>query len=286
MAYSLGIPYFCGYRIAHNAEITSMTANVQPIVKVFPRTIGGVLKGGGAVSKSITLTCRVIPPDGTSRAALEQFMHTFNETYGPLQGILLMDDNEFTDCSIAKITYEPKIVNNYLVFNIDFEMGVQKADEESPTPLVPRQLIPSRLYADTRGRPAQFSKIYGEGLDEVTRTFNFWHNVDIVRNLENRLTIELSDKYSKDNVIKFNGGFEMITAYCWMKAAQEYQEEGWRQTVSAYIYNIMNGPLGDIGTLYLGGNVITPCIFTDVKLMEVFPTSARYELMFMVSLQC
>lgn len=284
MAYSLGIPYFCGDRLAHNAEVTAMYGNVQPIVKVYPRTIGGVLKGGGTVSKTLTLTCRVIPPADTSRAALEQFMHTLNETFGPQIGTLEIDNNEFLNCAINRIDYEPKIVNNYLVYTIEFELGVQ-LDGPLPGP-TPRQLVPSMLFADTRGRPAQFTKTYGEGLDAVTRTFDFWHNVDIIRNLENRLTIELFDKNSKDKSIKFNGGFETVTAYCWMKAAQEHQEEGWRQTVGAYIYNIMNGPLGDMGTLRLGGNVIDLCLFTDVKLTELWPTSARYELTFLVSLQC
>lgn len=284
MAYSSGIPYFCGDRLAHNAEITSMAANVQPIVKVYPRTIGAILKGGGTAKKTLTLTCRVIPPSGVSRADVEQFMHTLNENFGPRMGTLEVDNNEYLNCAINRITYDPKIVNNYLIYDIEFDLGVQL---DGPLPNnVTRQLVPSKLFADTRGRPAQFIKTYGEGLDEVTRTFNFWHNVDIVRNLENRLTIELFDKYSKDESIKFNGGFETITAYCWMKAAGEDQEDGWRQTVGAYLYNIMNGPLGDMGTLTLGGNVISFCLFTDVKLTGVWPTSARYELTFLVSLQC
>lgn len=287
MAYSSGIPYFCGLRLAHSAEIVAMDASVQPIVKVYPRTIGAVLKGGGVVSKTITLSCRVIPPQGTSRAALEQFMHTLNEQFGPMKGVLLVDGNEINDCAIARINYEPKIVNNYLVYTIDFEMGVQILSGETPPEETgPRQLVPLRLLSDTRGRPAQFVKTYGSGLDEVTRTFNFWHNVDIVRNLENRLNIELHDKYDKDQSIKFNGGFETITAYCWMTAAPQYQEDGWRQTIGAYFYNIMNGPLGDIGTLYLGGNTIETCLFTNFKMTEAHPTSARYELTFLVSLQC
>ena len=71
-----------------------------------------------------------------------------------------------------------------------------------------------------------------------------------------------------------------------MKAAEDFQELEWRQTVGAYIYNYVNGPIGDIGTLYLGGKTISNCLFTEVRLTELWPTSARYELQFIVSLQC
>ena len=273
---SSGIPYYNGNRIAHNAEITSMVGEVQPIVKVYPRTIGAVLRGGGVTSKTLNLNCRTIPPVGTSRASVENFMNEWNEKYGVDTGTLTVDENDYLDCAIDTVNYDPKIINNYLTYDVNFRLGVQTEDTFD----TPRQRVPSKLYEDTRGRTGLF--VSGDS----GKQFKIWHNMDIVRNLENRLTIELYANESSDNSIKFNGGFETIVGTCWMKASGEDQHVGWKQTVGAYIYNIMNGPLGDIGTLYLGGNEIKNCLWTKVTLEEVYPTSARYQLEFIVSLQC
>jgi hypothetical protein len=283
MAKSSGIPYFCGERLAHNARITDMTATIQPVIKIFPRNIGGVIKGGGIVEKSITVECRIIPPPNTSRADLEEFMNVYNEKFGPMKGSLFIDNNHYSDCGINNIKYDTKLTNGYLLATVDFAIGVQSETDTLS------QLVPSRLFADTRGRPGVFTTVEGEGVDAVTKTFNIWHNMDIVRDLENRLVMELYDIHKKDQSIKFNGGFETITAYCWMKAPEENgveKEDGWMQTVGSYIYNIMNGPLGEMGTLKLGGKTIEHCLWTQVKLTEVYPTSARYELTFIVGLQC
>ena len=205
MGLSSGIPYFCGQRLAHNAQVTSMIGNVQPVMKVYPRTIGGVLKAGGKVAKTLTLTCRTIPPSTASRGDVEQFMNTINETFGPLTGTLMVDDNEYLSCAINSISYEPIIVNNFLIYTIEFNLGVQ-----SETTTV-RQLTPLRLYEDTRGRPGLFVSKYTLDDVETVKQFKIWHNMDIVRNLENRLKIELYDKNNKDNIITMEGGFEKIT---------------------------------------------------------------------------
>lgn len=272
MAKSSGIPYFAGNRIAHSAVITDMQASVNPVVKIYPRNIGAVLKGTGAVSKTLTLTCNVIPPTDATRADVEKFMNDFNELHGIKVGTLVIDDNEYLDCGIDTIDYEDFITDGFIKYTIQFNLGVQ-----SETGTV-RQLVPSKLFYDTRGRVAQFIS--------ESKTFDFLHNVDTVRNLENRLVIELYDKESKDNTIKFNGGVETLKAICWMKATGEDQEDGWRQTVGAYMYNIMNGPLGNRGTFTLGGNTLENILFTGVTLTEFYPTSARYELTFLISLQC
>ena len=273
MAKSGGIPYFNGLSIAHNAVITGMSASVQPIIKSYPRNIGGVVKSGGVVSKTITLECRVIPPqDTTTRADVEQFMNTWNEQFGTQTGTLTVDDNDYLGCGINSVDYDAYITDGFLRFEVEFELGVQSED------LNIRQIVPQRLYAWSRGRTAKF---VSNG-----KTFNIWHNVDITRNLENKLNVQLYDIHKKDNTVKFNGGFETITAYCWVKAMEDYQEDGWKQTIGAYIYNFMCGPLGEIGVFYLGGNKIENCLLTGVTLTEVNPTSARYELTLLTSLQC
>lgn len=271
MAKSSGIPYFCGEQLAHNGRITSMVGSVQPIMKVYPRTIGGVIKAGGTNDKVITVECGIISPPDATRAQVEEMMNTLNEKFGPKVGTLLIDDNEYLNCAINTITYDTDLTDGYLKFTIDFHLGVQEDGGY-------RQLTPSHLFYDSRGRVGIFQS---QG-----KTFHIVHNIDITRNLENRLDIEVADKNDKDKTIKFNGGFEMVTGYCWMKAAEEYQEDGWRQTVGAYIYDIMTGPLGDIGTLTIDTMTIKNCLFTSVKLLEVYPTSARYQLEFIVSLQC
>lgn len=280
MGKSSGIPYFVGERIAHTGYISDMVASVQPIMKVYPRTIGGVLKAGGITNKVITVENSIIGDGTQTRGDFEEYMHEFNEKFGPQKGTLRIDDNSYPNCSINTIKYSPNINKNFITQTIDFSLG-----EQSETTDI-AQLVPGTLYEDTRGRPGLFVATIGKGVDAVRREFKLWHNMDITRDLENRLTMELHDVNSTDNTIKFNGGFETITGYCWMKAAEEDQEIGWRQTVGAYIYNIMNGPLGNFGTLYLGGKTINNCLFTSVKLQSVHPTSARYEVTLHVSLEC
>ena len=269
MSKSSGVPYFNGDPLCHNGLITSMNASVQPIMTVYPRTIGGVLKAGGVNTKTISLDCSIITPTDATRSECEDLMNTINEKFGPATGTLVVDDNSYPNCSVNGIKYDSKIVDNFIKFSIEFRLGDQT--DASITPL--------HLYEDTRGRVGSFTV-------EDKGTFTLLHNVDITRDLANDLTIKIADKDDSDEVMTFSGGFETITAYCWMKAAGDQQEDGWKQTVGAYIYRIMTEVVGEMGTLSLGTSVINNCLFTDVTLNEVWPTSARYQLTFLVSLQC
>lgn len=280
MGKSSGIPYFCGNRIAHNAKVTDMQGNVNPIIKVFPRNIGAVVKGSGVISKTITLDCRTIPPANSGRSAIEAFMNNFNEAHGIKVGTLTIDDNDYYNCGIKSIAYDEKITDGYVKYSVEFDIGVQQEDLEAEAITTDRQLIPSKLFYDTRGRVARFTST------KSGKVFNFVHNVDTVRNLGTSLVVELFDKESKDVEVRYNGGVETLKAFCWMKATGEDQEDGWRQTVGAYIYNIMTGPVGDSGTFVLGTNTLKNILLTGVTLTECYPTSARYELTFLISLQC
>lgn len=280
MSKSSGVPIFNGMVMAHNARITGMSGTVQPIIKVYPRNIGAVIKCGGIVEKTMSVDCRMISPPTTSRAELEDFMNRYNEKFGPVKGTLFIDDNHYKDCAINSIKYSTDITSGYLVASVEFNLGVQTETD------APAQLVPGKLFANINGRPGKFTVTDGEGVDGTSKVFNIWHNMDITKDLENRLVMEIYDIHHKDRTIKINGGVETITAYCWMIAEKSEQEDGWLQTVGAYMYDMINGPLGSMGTLELGGKVMTNCLWTQVKLTETSPTGARYELTFVTSLQC
>lgn len=268
---------FCGRSLAHNAEIKGMSGTSNVTMKIYPRTIGAVISPTGINKRTVSVECRAIVGGGVSRTNLELKMNSFNEFFLPKIGTLEIDENEYYNCAINSISYNPKVVKNYLIFTVEFELGVQKESDVT----VPRQIIPATLFADTRGRTAKFTST------DTGRVFNFWHNMDIVRNAENIVIAKIYDPEGKEQSLRQQGGIEKIIATCWMKSSSENQHEGWRQTVGSYMFNIMHGPLGELGTLEIGNTtMVSNCILNEVKLEGIWPTSARYGLVFTASLQC
>lgn len=263
---SSGIPYFCGMQFADNAEITSMEGNCNPVIKIYPRNIGGIVKSTGVVSKTITINCRAIAPSNITRSELEDKMNAINEKFTPLNGDLYIDGNTYNDCVIKSISYSNKFVNNFLQYDIVFSLGEQFTNV----------IQPQELYDFSRGRKGIVS-IDGQN------DFELWHNIDIVRNFESSLVTKILGNYYKDLQMGVNGGIEHITAYGWLRTDSNY---GWKQSVTAYIYNIMQNIVGEIGTLRLGTSTIKYCLFTSVKLIELKSNSARYTLDLLTSLQC
>jgi hypothetical protein len=269
---SSGIPTYNGDVIATSAVITKMSGSNSPVVKVFPRTIGCLLKQTGINSLSILLNCNLIISDVT-RANIENYMNLLNERLVNKRSELFIDDNIYKNCIVKNISYSEKFVNNYLIYDIDFELSDQNTNVQTT-----RQLVPGKLYDLNTGRKMTFTV--------GSQEFDFWHNTDLVRNLEVDAYVKVYDKDLSYYYSRTVGGVEKIVCKCWVRATSEDQHDGWKQTIGAYIYNMMLGPLGKIGSLSLGGNTINYCLMTGVELEEVYPTSARYSVTFITSLQC
>lgn len=274
MSKSSGIAYFCGKQLGHVCNLAGMGGSVNAVVKTYPRAVGVVVRSGNAVTKTVTVDCVCIPPKSASRADLETYMNTFNETVATQQGSLVIDDNEYLDCVISSVNYGFDILNNFVKYTVAFELGIQSTDDTV------RYLTPSLLY--------QLSGVYRGGTftNKAGSVLKIWHNMDIVRNLENTVVRKIYDGRKKDFKLSVQGGVEKIKAACWLRSPMEDQEPGWKQTVGAYIYNIMEGAVGEIGTLQLGTGTIENCLLQGVSLTEMGVTSARYELDFVASLQC
>ena len=273
MGKSSGIPYFCDNQLAHGGQVANLNGSATTIVKSFPRVIGVLIKAGGQITRDIKISCYIVAPDISSRSDVENYQHSFNELHGKNTGNLVIDDNVFLDCAIKTVEFNLDIVKKWLRYDVNFSLGQQQSTNTK------RQLTPSNLYNFTRGRKATFTS------SEDNKIFNIWHNIDIVRNLENIVYLQLYDKDGKNYIQHRNGGVENIVCDCWILTDTE---AGWRQTVSAYMYNLINGPLGNLGTLNIdsGEVIIERCQLVGVELVGVFATSARYRLSFLVSLEC
>jgi hypothetical protein len=271
---SSGAPYFCGTKIAKIARVSSMSGSVNAIIVTYPRAIGAIIKAGGVNTKNIVLECFQDGPK--NRSGLEACMHALNENVGTLTGELYIDGNTYKNCAINGIEYGDKIVNEYMTYSIDFNIGAQNTTDDF-TEITQFEVDNLR---EGVGRKAQFVNKYGTN----KRPFKIWNNIDAVINLENNNRIQVQDVESKDLKVIFGGGVERIKLICWAYSSRG--EDGWKQTITSYIFNMMAGPLGNIGTLTIVSNVFDYALWAGVNLIETWPTSARYELEFVVSLQC
>ena len=280
---------FCGTELSANAEVKGIEGDAGTSIKVFPRTIGAVISFNGINKRKLTVQGRAIV-DGVSRTELEIRMNTFNEFVAPKIGTVTIDENDYLACAVNSVKYQPKILNNYLIFDIDFAIGVQKTNVDGAGEVIqdidiaiPRQMVPRTLYADNVGRTGTFVS------SKNGSRFDFWHNIDMVRDMDNTLIEAVYDKDGKEMFYRQQGGIEKITIYGWLRSSQQNQHDGWKQTVGAYMFNMINGPMGDLGDLYVGKNntkVVSNCLLTSAKLTGLWPTSATYEITLLASLQC
>lgn len=270
----MSIALFDGDQISHDSYLIPHGRN-SPIVKSFPRIIGGILQESGVVEKTLTLKSYLIPPASASRKDVEDFFHDLNEKIGSKEATLEVNGNTYPFANVRNINYDPFITNKFTKFEIDFELNNQNTDLDI------RQLSVPGLQNFTRGRKMVFESEMDDG---SIKTFYFWHNFDVIKNFETEITIKHSDIYGGTGGVIRVGGFEKIICKGWIIGPDAI---GNRRNLEAYFYNCINGPLGRLGTLTIGNDqVIEKCILTDITVEDSTKIAVRYELTFIASLQC
>jgi hypothetical protein len=272
----MGIAYFDGDQISHGSYVVLKGSN-QPTVITYPRTVGGIIQESGVVEKELELRSYLIPPVGSKREDLEDYFHSLNEKIGSKEADLEVNGNTYLNANVKNIDYDNVIVNNFTRFSVNFELNNQDEDGEI------RQLTVPGLLGFTRGRKMKFVTQMEDGED---KTFHFWHNFDLIKNFETEITLKRGteiDGSVTGKVIRV-GGFEKNICYGWVLGP----ETNTRRNLEAYAYNIINGPLGRLGTLYVDGEnrVITNCVLTNFIMEDSTALGIKYELTFFSSLQC
>jgi hypothetical protein len=258
--------------ISHDSYIVFKATNA-PVIITYPRTIGGILQESGVVEKGILLKSYLITPDGATRLSLENYFHLLNELIGSKEDTLSVNGNTYPKVNVRSISYDRYKINKFTRFEIDFELNDQDTDG------VIRQLPATGLENFNRGRKLTFTTAMPDG---SSKTFSFWHNFDNIRNFETQVTIKRSNEYGTGRVIRV-GGFEKIICMGWI-IGPDIQN---RKNLEAYFYNIINGPLGRLGTLYHDGTKVAEnCILTEFSMDDSTKFALNYELTFLVSLQC
>jgi len=272
----MGAAIFGTDQISHDSYIVFKATN-SPIIVTYPRTIGGILQESGIVEKSIDLKSDIITPDGATRLSLENFFHLLNEKMGSKEDTLSVNGNTYPKVNTRNIDYDRYKINKFTKFDVYFELNDQD------TGGVIRQLPVNGLQDFSRGRKLSFVTVMPDG---SSRTFYFWHNFDNIRNFETQITIKRSNEYGTGRVIRV-GGFEKIVCMGWIIGPENSPTVKNRTVIEAYFYNIINGPMGRLGTLYHDGTKIAEnCILTEFSMDDSTRFSLNYELTFLVSLQC
>lgn len=271
----MGLAVFDGDVIATDAYL-SMRGTSQPSVIIYPRTIGGILQESGVVQKNLTLHAYMVPPSNSTREDIEDYFHLLNEQIGSKEADLSVNDNVYLDANVSNIDYDRIIVDKFCRYTIDFELNNQNGDTNTI-----RQLSVPDLVNFSRGRKAVFTT---EMEDGSSRSFTFWHNMDVVKPFNTEITVKISTNQLgvTGKVIRV-GGFERIVCMCWIIGPDVHP----RKNIESYFYNIINGPLGRIGTLVIDGTqTIEKCVLTEFSMDTTPQSSLRYELSFLASLQC
>jgi len=265
----MSIAYFNGDQISNDSFVT-FSATGRVIVETYPRTIGGVLKESGIVDRNLTLHSYLVLPDSATRLDLENFFNSLNEQIGPGSGTLQVNGNTYNNLVVNSINYDTFKTKKFIRYTVGFKFEDQTDDG------VIRQLNVPNLQDFSRGRKLRFDS-YEDG-----KSFHFWHNFDNIRTLETSVRQKNPGVDENSRVTK-TGGFEKITCYGWILGP----EQNTRQNFEAYFYNIINGPLGKLGTLYHDGEKIAEyAMFTEFSMDDSLGTGINYVLSFLTSLQC
>jgi hypothetical protein len=267
----MGKAYFGSDLLASDSYIV-FRASSQPKITTYPRTVGGIIQESGVVKKSIALRSFQIFPDGTTRTDVEEYFHLLNERINNREDTLTIHGNTYPYANVSDNDFDFFITKKFVKFTINFELNNQDSG-------VVRQLPCPGLVNFSRGRKMRFVSLSDWG---AAQTFHFWHNFDLTKNLNVSLSFRNPSRESRSKVERA-GGFEKITCHGWI-IGPEIEN---RRNIEAYFYNIVNGPLGRLGDLYIdGGQVINNCILTDFTMEDTVRFSLHYELTFLASLQC
>lgn len=270
----MAIPYYDGVQLAHDGYLVPRGSS-SPFVNIYPRTIGGVLQESGVVDKGFTLKAYIIPPANATRSDIEVKMNELNEILGARQAKdLVVAGNTYYKATAGRANYDPFVTTKFIRFEIDFVLGDQNAGA-----LTPRQLTLPNLEGFSRGRTMTFRTKMETG---TYKTFTFWHNFDNVKNFEIELNVKHSTRFGGHSNIVRRGGFERITCSGWLLGPEVSN----RRNVEAYFFNIMNGPLGRVGTLNVGTDQIRRAFLTELNVEDTQQFSLKYTLTFLSSLQC
>lgn len=283
----MGIPVYDGDQVG-NDGYAILSGSSVPRVIIYPRTLGGYILESGVVTKKLALKTYLVPPTGTTRLERENFYNLLNEQVAGKSATLELNGNEYLNCDVGSIDYELSPVSmEAMRYTINFVLGDQN---ESGTI---RQLAVPDLSDFSRGRKATFVTELEDG-DE--RTFNLWHNVDKIRNLEVKITIHATKSFGGGSRTVRRGGFERIMVDAWIKFDDEAGVET-RKSVEAYFYNVINGPLGRVGTLILAAptsiignsqskNIFNHVFFESMTMGSETHATLKYQITFLSSLQC
>ncbi len=270
----MGFPKFDGDDIGHGGHLV-ITGTSSPELTIYPRTIGGVIQESGIIEKNVSLRTWLIPPSNVTRGDVENYFNLLNEKIGVKEATLLVNDNSYLKANVKNIDYDKVVTDKFLKYTINFQLNDQNTGSTI------RQLTTPGLLGFSRGRPLRF-KTTMDDLSE--RTFTFWHNFDNVRNFETQISIKNSVPFGGSTRVIRVGGFEKHVCSGWVIGPDDPQN---RRNLEAYFFNIMNGPLGRIGTLYLDdGRVIYKAFLSELSVEDSTAIAIRYELTFIVSLQC
>jgi len=271
----MAFPTFDGDQIATDGD-SILSGRSTPFVILYPRTIGGIIQESGVVEKNLDLRAYLIPPKGTTRKEIENFQTELNERIGVKnQKNLIIHENVYPNCDVEAIEYDKDIVSNFIRYNIRFKIGDQNTDGSI------RQIDTPGLSDFSRGRRLSFKS----RIDDFSfRTFDFWHNQDTFRNFDTEITVKYTDSFGGGSRIIKVGGFERFVCECWILGQDEPNAN--RKNVEAHFFNMINGPLGRLGSLFVQGTELKNVFFESVVMQAPSGVGQRYSMTFLKSLAC
>jgi len=255
--------YFNGVKLANIVNITDMGASVNVENVFFVKKIGCLVKPSGYPAKTMTLSCVQILPKGIKRSAIETLMNDFNESIAGVTADITMAGNTFINCTPVGVSYN--VFGENLLFDVSFVLGEQSYNQLSVT----------EVCEIKGGRIGSFKP------DSMGSTFNFYSNCDMVRNVQFESIAKISEE-TNDYKYEQTGGVETIVVECWANTTSGEN----LHDLLAYMYNIMNCPIGLVGTFTLGGKSIENCIINSATMNEVLIAGLRYTVVLTASLQC
>ncbi len=271
----MAFPTFDGDQISTDSDAI-LSGRSIPFIILYPRTIGGIIQESGVVDKDLDLRSYLIPPKGTSRKEVENFQTQLNELIGAkTQKNLIVHDNVYPNCDVQSIDHDKNIVSNFLRYSIRFKIGDQN------TAGLIRQIDTPGLTDFSRGRRLSFKSRIDDFSD---RTFDFWHNQDTFRNFDTEITVKYTDSFGGGSRVIKAGGFERFVSECWIIGQDE--PEANRKNMEAHFFNMINGPLGRLGSLFVQGTELKNVFFESVNMQAPSGVGQRYTLTFLKSLAC
>lgn len=247
----------------------TLSGTSNPEIVTYPRSRGALVRPSKIVEKNINLNCVWIFGSNATMSDVESYQHRLMEHFSSSsKSTLTINGLSIENCAVNDASVSA-VKAGVMFYTVDISIGQQHAYPEQG----------EITHSQFSGYPTLGAQRSGTFTPEGSGPFTLGQRVEKFHNAKFEVTQDLPASWAIENRIKHNGGTEEIRVRGWITNET-------RQALMTFAYNVINGPLGKIGTLSIGGNTTQYAVMRDFSMEPIKGGSMYWDATFITSLQC